>query len=196
MALRIREAEPRTRRTAYERVQARYPGIYVKLSPLAMKLGPRSRLKQRLNRREMRSGWDAVSRGDWELVNIRYAPDLVYEFSPELVTLGLPARVEGREEWVEALQEFLATWEEWRFRPRYLLDLDGRVLNLGHARYRGQASGVEVEIEYAQLVDNPRGVADYERDFSYWTDALRAAGLPEDLPARLNELPPGGRLKI
>jgi ketosteroid isomerase-like protein len=187
VAQRIREVEPRAERTRFEHLQVRLPWIYTGLAPLAMRLRPRSVLRRFLNRNELRSGWSAASRHDYDLMTLRYAPEMVYEFTPELITLGMPARVEGRDRWLEALNEFGDAWESWTFRPRHQIDLDGRVVNLGLVRYRGEASGAEVEMEYAQVVNVPRGAVTHECDFNDWRAALRGGG-----PGRGAGRAPGG----
>jgi SnoaL-like protein len=190
-AQRLRERKPRERRTRFEGLQLRLPGMYTTVAPLVMKLRARSRLRRFLNRDGLRSGWSAASRHDFELMKIRYTEDMVYEFTPELITLGMPARVEGREEWLQALNEFGDAWASWRFRPRHQIDLDGRIVNLGFVSYRGEASGAEIEMEYAQVCVLPHGSVTHERDFNSWRAALEAAGLDPGLVERLEALRPG-----
>jgi hypothetical protein len=51
----------------------------------------------------------------------------------------------------------------------------------------GPASGIELELEFAQLLTIERGLVTHERDFGRWDDALHAAALDPaalDLPGR------------
>jgi ketosteroid isomerase-like protein len=52
----------------------------------------------------------------------------------------------------QALSEFADSWDCWELEPAYILDLGDRLICLRFFRGRGQASGVPVEQEYAQLV--------------------------------------------
>jgi hypothetical protein len=196
VAQRIREGRVRRSRTLDERAMVHFPRLYARLASAGSRLSPRSRLRQQVLHHQLLSGWAAASRGDFELVQTRYAPELVYEFNPELVTLGLPARVEGRDAWLAAISEFRSVWTEWRFTPSYLLDLGERVVNLGRAWYRGDASGVELEIEYAQLIEHRSAIVLHERDFTGWPAALKAAGIDPDVLPRLKALAPGEAMEL
>jgi hypothetical protein len=142
------------------------------------------------------SGWAAGNRGDYELMQVRYATDLVYQWNPELVTLGLPSRVEGRGDWRRTVDEFNSAWEETDYALDFIIDFGERLLTLGRASFRGRASGAEVEFDYAQLIELRGGLAQHESDFTDWRQALSAAGLEPGLLDRLEALPPRGVLKL
>jgi ketosteroid isomerase-like protein len=172
------------------------PASYRLLGRLFTRLRPDSRLRRWILRDQMVSGWAAGTRGDYALMGIRYADDLVYEFNPELVSLGLPARVEGREPWKVALDEFASAWDEVDYRLEFILDLGDRFLTFGRASARGQVSGAEIEFEYCQLIDVQDAIVQRERDFTDWDQALSASGLEPQVLERLRALPPHGVLRI
>src|ERR1044072_5468416 len=119
------------------------PAIFKRVARRFSSLDPESPARRRLLARELRSAWGAASRYDYELLGLRYAPDVVYEYTPELVTIGLPARVEGREAWVATLKDFNAAWAGASFRPGLVLDLGGSgVVTIGHVVFTGAASGI------------------------------------------------------
>lgn len=61
----------------------RFPGAWRTLSALGQRvLSPHSRLRRALLRRNVVSGWAAASRRDFELMLVRYAPDVEVEFDP------------------------------------------------------------------------------------------------------------------
>jgi hypothetical protein len=191
VAQRLRDKVPRARRTPDEHAIVRTPKVYATLARQTSKLDPASPVRRRLLAREVASGWHASTRRDFELMAVRYSPDIVYEFNPELVTLGLPARVEGRETWIETLEEFASVWQEWRFTPVFLLDFGNPIVTLGNAWYRGDASQIELEIQFSQLVHHENGIAVHERDFTDWDEALAAAGLGAAVREKLEALAPG-----
>ncbi len=71
--------------------------------------------------------------------------------------------------------------------PAYVIDFGDRLPLLGFFRARGQASGVELEREYAQLVTLRDGLVTRDQGWFQWEEGLRAAGLDPDaiaLPKR------------
>jgi ketosteroid isomerase-like protein len=134
------------------------------------------------------SGWEALARRDFEVMLVRYAPDVVYEADARFQSLGIPASARGRGEMAHVLEEIIDVWDRLVLAPTAIVDLGGEsVIGLGTNRGRGQRSGIEIEGEFAQLLTTKRGLVVHERDFSWWDDALRAAGLDPaalDMPAR------------
>ena len=53
-----------------------FPGLWKRQARLFLGLSPRSRLRRALLRRAVVSGWAAFNRGDYELMLVRYAPDV------------------------------------------------------------------------------------------------------------------------
>jgi ketosteroid isomerase-like protein len=196
VAQRVDRAAERDRRRLDERLMMAVPPLYGLLRRLFTRLDPGGRPRRWILREQVISGWAAVNRRDYELMETRYSRDLVYEFSPELVTLGLPDRVESRGQWRRAIADWVAAWDQVRHQPEFILDLGDRLLCLGRASARGHTSGAEIEFEYCQLIELAGGIVERERDFTKSEEALGAAGLEEDLLGQLAALPPGGVLMI
>ena len=111
----------RTRRSLDERLFVRWPRIYVAFARAFFLLPPRSRLRRALLRRQLLSGWSAWSRGDLNLMLVRYAPDYQSVFAPEFVTVGLSSSYRGHagvREWTADLSE---AWEQGRARKGSLV---------------------------------------------------------------------------
>ena len=166
----------------------RFPAIYRRLAALAQRRlpNPRSRLRRAILRRGNISGWAAFNRGDFELMLVRYAPDVEFEFDPGLQTLDLSGTFRGHQGILDGLRQ-LADGFPLRFEPAYVLDLGDRVLALGFQRAQGRASGVELEQEFAQLVTVREGLVARDQAWFTWEEGLRAAGLDPDflaLPSR------------
>ena len=91
----------------------------------------------------LRSGWAAAPRKDWELMFVRYSPDVVWEIPEEFGTLGFAESYHGHQGLVEGLERFSEAFEDLgRSGPPARWTGD-RVLALGDFRGKARASGVE-----------------------------------------------------
>jgi ketosteroid isomerase-like protein len=79
----------------------------------------------------------------------------------------------------EFFRDVAESWEWFRFEATDIRDLGDRVLVLGDARGRGRVSGVEVDDQWAWIVELREGRAASLRGFLDQHDALEAAGLRE-----------------
>lgn len=159
----------------------RFPGGYRVLAALGWRLStPRWRLRRALLCRHVASGLDAASRRDYELMLVRYAPDVEFAFDPEFEALGLGGTFHGRDGMLELIHAFDEAWERLEFRPGLILDFGDRLILLGGLHLFGATSGVALEREFAQLVELRRGLTVREREFLSWDKGLRAAGLDPD----------------
>jgi ketosteroid isomerase-like protein len=171
-----------TERSFIDRVVARFP----RTARMGLALGvrvlrPRSPIRRDGVRRVLRSAWAAAPRKDWELVFVRYSPEVVWEIPEEFQTLGFAPSYRGHEGLVEGLERFAEAFESWEIRPARALDFGDRVLALGSFRGKARASGVEWQQPFSQLVTLRRGLVVRDRFFYSWEQGLRAAGLePED----------------
>ena len=185
---RVQSSGPRRSRNLEERLTVRFPGAWRALTALVLRLlSPRSRLRRALLRRNVVSGWDAASRRDFELMLVRYAPDVEAEFDPDFEPLGLGGTFRGHDGMLKMIEGFGEAWERWAVQPVIVLDLGERVLVLGAFRLPGNVSGVEFDQEFAQLVTRRGSRITHDRQFLTWDKGLRAAGLDPNviaLPSR------------
>jgi hypothetical protein len=93
------------------------------------------------------------SRRDFELMLVRYAPDVVYEAEAGMQTLGVPGSARGRGEMAHVPEEILDVWDQFALAPAAIVDLGGNsMIGLGASRVHGPGSGIELEVEFAQLL--------------------------------------------
>ena len=126
-----------TQRTLDERFYVRWPGAYTAASRTLSRLPPRSRLRCALLRRSALSGWGAWVSRDFELMLLRFAPDLQYEPPREWQAAGMRSVYRGHtglREWTVDMRE---AWEWIENKPLELLDA-GEVLVF---RNRNPAAG-------------------------------------------------------
>jgi ketosteroid isomerase-like protein len=167
-----------TRRTAIDRLTVRFPRLARTLLAIGIRLSsPRSAVRRDGLRRVLRSGWAAAPRKDWELMFVRYSPEVVWEIPVEFQTLGFAESYHGHEGLVEGLEKFSEAFKSWEILPARALDLGDRVLALGSFRGKARASGVEWEQKFSQLVTLEKGLVVRDRFFYSWEQGLREAGL-------------------
>jgi SnoaL-like domain len=170
-----------TRRTPIDQLTVRFPRLARALLAIGIRLtSPHSGVRRDGLRRVLRSGWAAAPRKDWELMFVRYSPQVVWEIPEEFQTLGFAESYHGHAGLVEGLERFSEAFEPWEIRPARALDLGDRVLALGDFYGRARASGVEWRQKFSQLVELDRGLVVRDRFFYSWEQGLRAAGLEPD----------------
>jgi ketosteroid isomerase-like protein len=179
---------PRRSRNFEERLMVRFPSLFRQQAALLQRRpNPRSRLRRAFLRRAVVSGWAAFSRRDFELMLVRYAPDVEVESFPGMQTLDIAGTFRGHVGWLEAYGKLADAWDLMETDPTYILDLGERVLSFGLFRSHARASGVPLEQEFAQVLTAPEGLITHDQVFFSWEEALRAAGLEPDaiaLPSR------------
>jgi ketosteroid isomerase-like protein len=168
-------------RNLTDRLTVRFPRTARLVFGLGVKFcGPASGVRRDGLRRVLRSGWAAAPRKDWELMFVRYSPDVIWEIPEEFQTIGFADSYRGHDGLVEGLEQFSEAFESWEIRPERALDFGDRVLALGSFRGRARASGVEWEQEFSQLVTLEKGRVVRDRFFYTWRQGLAAAGLEPD----------------
>jgi len=141
--------------------------------------GPRSGIRRDGLRRVLRSGWAAAPRKDWELMFVRYSPEVLWEIPEEFQTLGFAECYRGHQGLVEGLEQFSEGFESWEIRPTLAFDFGDRVLALGRFRGTARTSGVQWEQEFSQLVSLEKGLVVRDRFFYSWQQGREAAGLDQ-----------------
>jgi hypothetical protein len=87
------------------------------------------------------SGWAAVQRRDFELMLMRYAPEVVYEADAGLQALGVPRSARGRAEMARVLVEILEVWDRIELAPTAVVDLPKSLIALERAERTVQGVG-------------------------------------------------------
>jgi hypothetical protein len=151
-------------------------------------VGPQSRVRRRFLQRNMVSAYSAGNRRDFELMLIRYVPDVEVTFEPDFEALGLGGTFRGHGGLLKLINGFTEAWERWELVPVAVIDMGDRFLGLGRFHLPGTASGLEFDSEFAQLIKSRSGAVASEHEFLSWDKGLRAAGLDPDAI----EIPSGG----
>jgi hypothetical protein len=146
------DVRPRTRRTLDERIHARWPSTFSMLARIVLSLSPRARLRRALVRRTVLSGWSAFSRGDFELMLTRYAPDCEHEEVPEMAGAGMRSIYRGHDGMRAQWADLRLGFERVDLTPREIVDAGDRIIVLGHQHTRGAGSGVELDGALGQVI--------------------------------------------
>jgi ketosteroid isomerase-like protein len=138
-------------------------------------------------RHAIQSGWAAASRRDYELMFVRYAPDVEYEATAGIQSLDFPAAVRGQAAMAEIIAALSDVWDEWEFEPIFLVDAGDRMVSLGRFHAHGRASTVRLDSPWAQVLTFRNGLVAREQDVEDWGRALTLARLdPARHPSLLN----------
>lgn len=167
-----------TRRHLEETLALRFPRIVALAVRAALRLPPRTRLRQALIRRSVRLGLEATNRRDYDATFILYHPDCESIFPAGLVSFG-EVGTRGLDERIRWQRAWYADWGEFQFEPEELIDLGDRHLVIGHMRGSGLSSGAAVDSEWAILWTSSGGLVTREQLFMDQGEALEAVGLSE-----------------
>ena len=124
----------------------------------------------------VRRAFGAINRGDVDGALELGADDFEMDWSN---SIG-PAKgiYRGREEIREFQTTFLDAFEEVRWDPQEIIEVDdSRLIIVNHIRMRGRGSGVEVDAVGAQLWTITEGLARSVKLYQSKGDALDAVGL-------------------
>jgi ketosteroid isomerase-like protein len=129
----------------------------------------------------VRQAFEEFTRGGWEpLIGTVWAPEIVWDMTPA----GIPGL--GTYRGYDELRSFFEDWfstfpfEEWEQELNDVIDCGGdQVVALTRQRGRGSASGVNVELEYAQVITLREGKMVRVDVYLDRERALEAAGLTE-----------------
>jgi len=111
-----------------------------------------------------------------ELVERITAPEFVWDMS---TFHGWPERqtYEGPEGTREFLTDWVSAWEDWRLEVRELIDAGDDVVATLHQSGRSKTTGLEVDMDFAQVWTIKDGKQTRMRMYADPDEALRAVGL-------------------
>ena len=111
-----------------------------------------------------------------ELVERITAPGFVWDMS---TFHGWPERqtYEGPEGTREFLTEWVGAWEDWRLEVRELIDAGDDVVAILHQSGRSKTTGLEVDMDFAQVWTIKDGKQTRMRMYADPDEALREVGL-------------------
>jgi ketosteroid isomerase-like protein len=124
----------------------------------------------------VRATVDAINRGDLNQALEAAHEDLEADWSNSIAPYSGAYR--GRERVRELFESYLEAWEEFRWEPQEIIEVDeARVIVINHIRMRGRGSGVEVDATGAQLWTVTGGKVRSLKIYQSKADALEAVGL-------------------
>jgi ketosteroid isomerase-like protein len=166
-------------RTLDQRIAIRFPGLTAANARLLARLSPRSRVRQALVARTIRTAIEAYNRRDLIAASTAFHPDLRYYPYREFVEAGLAEQCYHGPAGYRAYIE--ATYDVWgrdvRLYPTELFDLGDRIVLLADMPMRAQGSGVPLAERYATIATLRDGRVIEQRDFLNQAEALETAGL-------------------
>jgi ketosteroid isomerase-like protein len=126
----------------------------------------------------VREGYATFNReGLRAMVDVFWTPDIVWDVQPMRIP-GLDAAYRGADEVIGFFELWLGSFdaETWTVEPIEITDLGDRILVVLRQRGAGASSGVEVELEFAQLIETRDGRAARATHYLTKEEALAAAG--------------------
>ena len=126
----------------------------------------------------LRSGYEALSRGDYEGVRGLLDPEIVLRDRPEVPDARSYFGFEGM---LRTLRDTSDSFEDFRLTPKRFFEHADKVVVVLSMTGRGRTSGVPVEEQIAHLWTLQNGLAVELQAFTDPADALEAAGLPRTL---------------
>jgi uncharacterized protein len=125
--------------------------------------------------RQLREGYEAFNRGDFDAVLRNFDSDFEAYEREEVPD---PRRYEGREGARDAFANAVEMFDEYEIVPVEFVEGTEHVLVVAQQRGRGRASGVEVEGEIVHVWTIRNGRTSALRGFSSKRDALEHLGWP------------------
>jgi ketosteroid isomerase-like protein len=165
------------RRTLDERLRVRFPALFHRLGAIALRLPPRSRIRQALMARLMARAYAAANRRDFELI-LTFNDAAAYEYRPsaDLLPPDMATAYHGHAGYREFWRYWLDAFEDIRWDPEEILDFGERALVTTRQSGHGSGSGVAVSEPVFQLFTFRRGRVIRQQDFLDRSQALAAAG--------------------
>jgi ketosteroid isomerase-like protein len=127
------------------------------------------------NIRQLRDGYEAFNRGDWESVLRNWHPDAEVHDRDEVPD---PRDYQGLEGAREAFAGVVEMFDEYVIEPGEMLERGDTVLVVARQRGRGKTSGIEVEDKIVHVWTIQDGKVTDLRAFSTKEDALEHLGWP------------------
>jgi ketosteroid isomerase-like protein len=167
-------------RTFDQRLALRFPSLSKLARWLVGRLRPESRIRQALNWRGVRLGFEAFNRRDLEAALIYFRRDVQFYPPRALVESGIvDSSYRGHDGYRRFWGEWLTAWGRYRAEPQELIDLGDRLLILGRLKGHGDGSGTPVAQEYAALIYLRDGQVVRQQEYFEHAEALEDAGLHE-----------------
>ncbi len=172
----------KTSRPLEDRLALRFPALATRingwLARVTLRLPRRWRLRHLLIEATAWRVYNAISRGDLDVLRTFNHPDTVWDLSRAVI--GEAELYHGRDGVVRFNEEWLGEWSEWDLDLASIEEVKAGVFFV-HLRSRavGRASGAPVEMDYFQILRLRGGLTWRGTFFTKRADALADVGLAE-----------------
>jgi hypothetical protein len=170
----------RRRRTADQRLNLRFPGLYRRITGMLSRLSPRSRVRQSLLPRALALAYAAANRQDFDVVLLGLEPGFEYRPARDLMPPDLEPVFTGHEGYVKLWRYWLDAFGDIRWEPEEVLDFGDRFVVTTQQRGSGSGSGVAVSEPVYQVFTTRRGMVVRQEDFRDRAEALDAAAVSDE----------------
>ena len=161
-----------------ERLALAAPGAFRLMRRVVMRSPPGSLVRRRLVKRWAVRGWDAVARGDMEIVLLALYSDYeVNVFGAPLRTLGFAEHYHGHAGMREFMESWLAEWGSIDYKVEHVFDFGDRIAMRFTGTSRGAASGAEVAATSGVVYYLKNGTVVRQDFYWEWADCAAALGL-------------------
>jgi ketosteroid isomerase-like protein len=131
----------------------------------------------------MRQAQEAGIRRDFELLFIRFDPEIEFEMAENpafgFVAPDVVGVHRGRESYLRVFQLVTEAWEDLMFEPHEVIDFGDQLLTAGRITGHARHTRIALDRPLFQLFTVRRGLVVRQRDFVDRERALEAAGLSE-----------------
>jgi ketosteroid isomerase-like protein len=169
-------------RTLDERLTMRFPRLLCFVAGRITRLPLRSRIRRYLIARRTCQGFQAVNRGDLDLLLAVYHEDVTTCFDPSggFVPLELAGEHRGRDGFKRLFEEWQSVWEDLRVEPRELIDAGNRLFVTVDMSGTGKGSGATAALRYFDVYTLRGGLISRHEMFANRAAALTAATVSLD----------------
>lgn len=166
-------------RTLDESLAIRFPRFMGFVAGRITRLPASSRIRRYLIARRTCQGFQAVNRGDLDLLLAVYHEDVttVFDASGGFVPPGLAGEHRGRDGFKRLFEEWQSAWEDLRVEPRELIDAGERLIVTVEITATGRGSGVPATLRYFDVYALRAGRISRHEMFADRVAALSAAGV-------------------
>ena len=119
--------------------------------------------------------YEALSRGEVDVMLARCHPDVELHVAPAQAWLDFAGVYQGREGAARGLAVWWDAWAEYRVETTELIDFGDRIVVLGQQFGRGRESGVQVATPHAVVITFDQGWATRVQLYWDWEQAEHAA---------------------
>jgi ketosteroid isomerase-like protein len=182
-------------RTLDERVALRFPFLFRLSAKAVSRLPLGSRLRRYLVTRRTCQGYEAVNRGDLDVLLAVYHTDVVtcFDSSIGIVPPDLAGEHHGHAGFRQMWQRWRSAWDDLRFEPRELIDAGDRMIVTVDVTGRGGGSGLVTQMRYFELYDLRDGRISRHQNFLERETAFSTAGLTDGEWSQPERAQPGAK---